>query len=184
MPPDLVRDQSLEPHLTKHFISCSATIPNSVSIMRSAPHESRLVQQLFDFMLSGDVSQRVIGDKAYDSDRLDEELAEEGIEMIAPHQSNRRPENQTQDGRPLRRYKRRWTLERTIPWIQHFRRLWIRWENSTSLFQGFFHLESAIILASNGSGIDSRKQNNTDSPLSGRATLVESNVAQRNDFWR
>ena len=39
---------------------------------------------------------RVIGDKAYDSDRLDEILAAQGIEMIAPNRLNR---SQTQDGR-------------------------------------------------------------------------------------
>ncbi len=58
--------------------------------------------------------ERIIGDKAYDSDKLDEAMAEQGIDMIAPHTSNRKIENMTQDGRPLRRYTRRWTVERTI----------------------------------------------------------------------
>lgn len=121
-------------------------LPVAVSTTSATPHESRLVQQLFDFMLSRDMPERVIGDKAFDSDQLDEELAEEGIEMIAPHRSNRRPENKTQDGRPLRRYKRRWMVERTIAWIQHFRRLCIRWEKSTRLFEGFLHLGCTMIL--------------------------------------
>jgi hypothetical protein len=51
------------------------------------------------------------GDKAYDSDPLDEELATLSIEMIAPHKSNRQ-KAKTQDGRKLRRYKRRWKVER------------------------------------------------------------------------
>ena len=97
-------------------------------------------------MLSEGLPERVIGDKAYDSDRLDEEFATMGIEMIAPHRSNRLAENATQDGRPLRRYKRRWTVERTIGWLQNFRRLCIRWEKSTRLFQGFLHTSCAIIL--------------------------------------
>ena len=79
--------------------------------------------------LHADGPDRMIGDKAYDSDELAEELAEDGIELIAPHRKNRKPENVTQDGRPLRRYKRRWTVERTIGWIQHFRRLCIRWRS-------------------------------------------------------
>ena len=46
---------------------------------------------------------RLIGDKAYDSDALNQELADEyGIEMIAP---NRRRRIKTQDGSKLRRYK-------------------------------------------------------------------------------
>jgi transposase len=65
--------------------------------------------------------------------------------LIAPHRRNRKPENVTQDGRVLRRYKRRWTVERTIAWMQHYRRLCIRWEKST-MFQGFLHLGCALLL--------------------------------------
>jgi hypothetical protein len=39
--------------------------------------------------------QRLIGDKAYDSDKLDRELARQGIEMIAPHRCNRRRDRVT-----------------------------------------------------------------------------------------
>ena len=97
-------------------------------------------------MLTEEVPPRVIGDKAYDSERLDEELAHQGIEMISPHRSNRKPENVTQDGRSLRRYARRWKVERTISWIQNFRRLCIRWEKSTTMFQGFLHLGCTMLL--------------------------------------
>lgn len=65
-------------------------------------------------MITQNFPERVIGDKAYDSDRLADELAEDGVELIAPHRKSRRPENVTHDGRPLRRYKRRWKVERTI----------------------------------------------------------------------
>lgn len=121
-------------------------LPVSVDTTSASPHESQLVQRLFDFMLTEETPERVIGDKAYDSDELDEQLAEQGVELIAPHKSNRLLENVTQDGRPLRRYKRRWTVERTIGWIQHFRRLCIRWEKSTTLFQGFLHLGCTMLL--------------------------------------
>jgi len=33
--------------------------------------------------------QRLIGDRAYDSDPLDEKLRQKGVELIAPHRSNR-----------------------------------------------------------------------------------------------
>jgi transposase len=121
-------------------------LPVAVTTGSASPHESTLVQGLFDFMLTLDAPQRIIGDKAYDSDALDDELDDEGIEMIAPHRSNRRPENKTQDGRKLRRYARRWTVERTISWIQNFRRLCIRYDKSTAVFQGFLHLGCAILL--------------------------------------
>ena len=121
-------------------------LPISIDTTSAAPHESQLVQRLFDFMLTEQRPERVIGDRAYDSDKLDQELSNQGIELIAPHRSNRTLENKTQDGRPLRRYQRRWTVERTIGWIQNFRRLCIRWEKSTRLFQGFLHLGCTILL--------------------------------------
>jgi transposase len=121
-------------------------LPVAVDTAPANRHESRLVQQLFDFMLPSSPPERVVGDKAYDSDRLDASLAKKGIEMISPHRRNRRPENKTQDGRSLRRYKRRWKVERTIAWLQNFRRLCIRWERSAMLFQGLLHFTCALML--------------------------------------
>lgn len=121
-------------------------LPVAVKPAPAHPHESHLIQQLFGFMLTTQRPERIVGDKAYDSDKLDEELAAQGIEMIAPHRSNRRPENKTQDGRSLRRYARRWTVERTISWLQNFRRLCIRWEKSAVMFTGFLHLGCAYML--------------------------------------
>lgn len=121
-------------------------LPVAVDTAPANRHESRLVQQLFDFMLPFEPLTRVVGDKAYDSDPLDAALKKQGIDLISPHRSSRRPENKTQDGRSLRRYARRWTVERTISWLQNFRRLCIRWERSTLLFQGFLHLTCAILL--------------------------------------
>ena len=52
---------------------------------------------------------RLIGDRVYDSDALDQRLkAEYDIELIAPHRGQRRV--RTQDGRELRRYNRRWRV--------------------------------------------------------------------------
>ena len=121
-------------------------LPVAVDTTSASPHESQLVQQLFDWVLTEEIPERVIGDRAYDSDALDEALADEGIELIAPHRRNRRPENVTQDGRPLRRYRRRWTVERTLAWFQHFRRLCIRWEKTTLMFQGYLHFGCTMLL--------------------------------------
>lgn len=121
-------------------------LPVAVTTGSAGPHESKLVQGLFDFMLTQEWPERLIGDKAYDSDQLDDNLAAEGVEMIAPHRASRKKKNRTQDGRTLRKYKRRWTVERTISWFQNFRRLCIRYEKSTRLFQGFLHLGCSIIL--------------------------------------
>lgn len=88
--------------------------------------------------------QRLIGDKAYDSDGLDQELLEAGIELIAPNRSNRR--QPTQDGRQLRRYRRRWKVERLFAWLHNFRRLVVRWDRYPENFLGFVHLGCILIL--------------------------------------
>ena len=87
----------------------------------------------------------MIGDKAYDSDTLDATLEQQGIEMIAPHRAKRvRPT--TQDGRALRRYKRRWKVERLFAWLQHFRRILARHEYHATNFMGFVQLGCLTIL--------------------------------------
>ena len=87
---------------------------------------------------------RLIGDMAYDSDRLDQAFLEHGVELIAPHRPNRR--QLTQDGRPLRRYRRRWKIERLFAWLQNFRRLVVRYERYLDNFLGFVHLACILIL--------------------------------------
>ena len=121
-------------------------LPIAETTITASPRESTLVEPLFYFMVTVDFPEKLIGDKAYDSDKLDGNLAALGVEMISPHRSNRRPENRTQDGRKPRRHKRRWTVERTIGWLQNYRRLCIRWEKSTAMFQGFVNLTCALLL--------------------------------------
>ena len=60
-------------------------LPLSVSTHAANHHEVRLVQLCFDFYMIEAKPQNLIGDRAYDSDPLDEELRRDGIEMIAPH---------------------------------------------------------------------------------------------------
>src|SRR5216683_613846 len=88
---------------------------------------------------------RVIADKAYDSDPLRERLARRGIELIAPHRSNRK-KPATQDGRALRRYRRRWIVERTNAWLGNFRRLVVRYDRSLTIYRAFFHIACFMIV--------------------------------------
>lgn len=59
--------------------------------------------------------------------------------MIAPHRRNRK-EAKTQDGRKLRRYKRRWKIEQLFAHLGNFRRLVVRYERSANNFLGFLQL--------------------------------------------
>ena len=86
----------------------------------------------------------VIADRGYDSDPLRAELAAEGYRLIAPHRKNRR-KPATNDGRRLRRYKRRYIVERSNSWLHSFRRAMTRYEYYSYLFDGFVYLACAFI---------------------------------------
>jgi transposase len=88
----------------------------------------------------------MIGDRAYDSDPLDQRIQERyGVQLIAPHKFVR-VRVPTQDGRILRRYRRRWKVERLFAWLHNFRRTVIRWEYYPENFLGMVQLACAIIL--------------------------------------
>src|ERR1700722_13403834 len=88
---------------------------------------------------------RVIADKAYDSDPLRKRLQQRGIELIVPHRCNRK-KPATQDGRALRRYRRRWIVERTNAWLANFRRLVVRYDRSLTIYGAFFHIACFMIV--------------------------------------
>jgi transposase len=119
-------------------------LPVALRTESASPAEVKLVESTLAERIVADVPERLIGDKAYDSDRLDENLMQNyGTEMIAPNRAKR---GQTQDGRPLRRYVRRWKIERLFAWLFNFRRLVVRYEYHAENFQGFLHLAAAVIL--------------------------------------
>jgi len=120
-------------------------LPLAASTHEANHHEVTLVQLTFDFYMVEAKPENLIGDKAYDSDHLDEELRQQGIRMIAPHRRNRR-KLRIQDGRRLRRYQRRGLVERFFSWIQWHRRILIRWEYYVQNFFGFVQLACALIL--------------------------------------
>ena len=115
--------------------------PLNANIHSASPGEVTLIEPLLDStVLPHRYPARLIYDKAADSDPLRKRLGwERGIELICPHKRNRK-RRRTQDGRALRRYRKRWKVERSIAWLQNFRRLVTRYEYHAHLFQGFVHL--------------------------------------------
>ena len=126
-------------------VADSAGLPVAVYTESAAPHEITLVRKTLVERFVDEKPERLIGDKAYDSDPLDEELATLGIDMIAPHRENRQ-KAKTQDGRKLRRYKRRWKVERLFAWLQNYRRILVRYEYHDANYLGFVHLGCILIL--------------------------------------
>ena len=109
------------------------------------PAEVTLVQATLAARFLAAQPERLIGDKAYDSDPLEAQLAAQNIEMIAPHRRGRK-KARTQDGRALRRYRRRWKVERLFAWLQNERRILTRHERKAENYLGFVHLGCIKIL--------------------------------------
>lgn len=86
----------------------------------------------------------LIGDKGFDSIRLANELADRDIELVAARQKNR--QSRKQDGRRLRRYKRRWKVERLFAWLKRYRRINTRWDRKAQNYLGFLHLGCIVLL--------------------------------------
>jgi transposase len=87
----------------------------------------------------------LIADKAWDGRVLQQRLkAERGIDLIAPNRRSSR--HFKTDGRKLRRYKRRWKIERLFAWLKRWRRIATRWERKAENFLGFAHLGCVVLL--------------------------------------
>jgi transposase len=87
---------------------------------------------------------RLIYDKAADSDSLRRPLRRRGTDLIVPHRAGR-VQRPTQDRRKLRRYGRRWKIERTFAWLQNFRRLVVRHDRKITMFEAYLQLGCTII---------------------------------------
>jgi transposase len=119
--------------------------PLGVCIESASPAEIKLVNAVLDTIPAHLLPEFVIGDRAYDSDPKDAELlAEYDIKLVSPNRRNRI--RRTQDGRTLRRYCRRWIVERTNAWLLNFRRLVNRWEHRASNYAGFLRLACIVIM--------------------------------------
>jgi transposase len=128
-------------------------VPLGKQLYSASPNEVRLAEET---LASIHVSRRhrrgrprqkvrrVIADRAFDSDPLRAQLAARGVELIAPHRWNR-SKPRTQDGRALRRYHRRWKIERTFAWLGNYRRLVVRYDRSITIYEAFFHIACFMI---------------------------------------
>jgi transposase len=121
-------------------------IPLGVRLESASPNEVTLAEATLDQVRvprpkgrPRQKPQRVIADRAYDSDPLRQRLKKRGIELIVPYRENNKL-RRYEDGRKLRRYKRRWIVERTNAWLGQFRRLLVRHENLLSTYRAFFYL--------------------------------------------
>lgn len=122
-------------------------LPLSISIADGNRHDVVLTDQTLDAAFVDELPHYLIGDRAWDSGKHEIELAEQrGLELIAPKRLGKNTSRRKQDGRKLRRAKRRWMVERLFAWLHNFRRLVTRWEHKAENFLGFLMLGCIVIL--------------------------------------
>ena len=127
-------------------VADASGLPIAAHVQSASPHEVKLVEATIGSRFVSAVPDRLIADKAYDSDELDHRLQRQmGIELIAPHRGNRKKQP-SQDGRKLRRYKRRWKIERLFAWLKQFRRIATRWDRKDENFLSFLQLGCIMIV--------------------------------------
>jgi len=101
--------------------------------------------------LAGATPEYLVGDRGYDSNALRRALLRKGIRPVFPARSCSK-HALCQDGRGLRRYNKRWIVERTNAWLQNFRRLVVRYEHSAEIFTALVYMACAMILIRKVSG--------------------------------
>ncbi|MEE9240704.1 MAG: IS5 family transposase [bacterium] len=139
--------------------------PLGVCMASASPSETKLLEPLLEAVAVKRQGpgrprkrpKRLIGDRGnghpkrlvawgpYDSNAVRASLAARGIEPIIPARRNNTVATH-QDGRRLRRYRRRWLVERTHAWLQNYRRVLVRYERLASLYLGFVHLACALVV--------------------------------------
>ena len=100
-------------------IEDSAGLPLSVRVARANLAVVSLVDATLAIRFLRRLFTRLIGNEGGDCDTLHAQLAARSIECIALNRSTRRYDKH--DGRQLRRYCRRWRIERLVAWLQNFR---------------------------------------------------------------
>ena len=123
------------------------------SLEAASPAEVTLLEKTLDTVAVGRPGKpgrprkrpdRLMADRGYDSHPLRARLARRGIDPMIPAQRHHKRAT-PQDGRQLRRYRRRWIVERTFAWLGHFRRLVVRDERLITTSAGFFHIACALL---------------------------------------
>lgn len=114
-----------------------------LSIENATPHEASFVPKILREMKGKIKVLNLIGDKAYDSFPLKKEAKKFGICLISPDRENRI--NNNEDGRRLRRYKRRHKVENFFADLHTYRRVVTRYEKNPENHLIFLQLATLSI---------------------------------------
>jgi transposase len=122
-------------------------LPLALYLASGNRFDSVLTERTLDAAFVAQLPPRLIGDRAWDGAPLQHRLwTERGIDLIAPKRGGRCPSRRKQDGRKLRRYKRRWRVEALFAQLKRFRRIATRWDVKSANFFGFLQIASALLI--------------------------------------
>ena len=124
-----------------------AGTPLGIHLEKASPAEVKLAVPTLEHLAEAKLEgrpERLVADRAFDSNGLREHLEQHKIEPIIPARKNNRVATH-QDGRKLRRYRRRWIVERSNAWLQNFRRLVVRYERRVEIFEAMVYLACSLI---------------------------------------
>lgn len=119
-------------------------IPLSLAVYSASPAEVSLIEPMLEHRVLARLPRRLVYDRAADSDPLRQRLKERGIELVCPHRKSRK-KPPTQDGRKLKPFKRRWPVERTNAWLQHYRRVLVRHEYRPEIYFAFAQVACLLV---------------------------------------
>ena len=110
----------------------------------SSAHEITLLHKTLEYLPYNVSVKKIVGDKAYYSDKRDKKLLKKGIELIALHKKNLHSPT-TQDGRKLKSYKKRWNVQRFFAWLKPARRILNRFDKKITFNHSLTSLSLKII---------------------------------------
>ena len=121
-------------------------VPLALTVHSATPSETTLIEPTLDRLPGGGGRQpdHLVLDKAFDSDKFRARIYARGTYPVVPYRK-RAVVKAFGDGRRLRRYRRRWKVERTFAWLGNFRRLVVRYEHKHWVFRAFVHIACVLI---------------------------------------
>lgn len=117
-------------------------VPLACTVHSAAPSETKMIGPTLDRLKR--VPDRLVLDRAYDSETFRDKLSARGIEPVVPYRK-RAVNKKYADPVKLVAYTRRWVVERTFAWLGNFGRVLVRRERLVSVYRGFVHLACAVI---------------------------------------
>ncbi len=121
------------------------SLPVSVMVASASPSEMKLAEPTLKARLVAELPKVMVADRGYDSNAVRSFFVDCGVEPVIPARCTSYRATH-QDGRKLRRYRKRWKVERLNAWLQNDRRLVTRYEQKPENFLGFVHLSCMKIM--------------------------------------